>query len=196
MSLTISCVTHGRSALFFICIVGMCKVDNRLTSALNMSQRWFGSLCLCAMNVLVMMAKSFLKSDQLAFLYDLTCLRFCLMRPRLTLISWNTISWSDVPNPGNVLVSWTWLCLLVRNKSSMLLFRVGILNICSSVIYHVFSESVIHFFKSTCVWWWLIRPVHVWEIKISKNPYVTVCGIFSTDDHNSFSECSSCSCGL
>ena len=53
MSLTISCVTHGRSALLLICLVGMCRVDNLLTSALNMSQRWFGSLCLCAMNVLV-----------------------------------------------------------------------------------------------------------------------------------------------
>ena len=32
-----------------------------------------------------------------------TCPGFCLMRPRLTLISWNTISCSNVPNPGNVL---------------------------------------------------------------------------------------------
>jgi len=87
MSLAIPCVAHGRSALLLICLVGMCRVDNMLTSSLNMSQRWFGSLCLCAMNVLVKMAKSFLKSYQLAFLNDLTCLGFCLMRPRLTLIS-------------------------------------------------------------------------------------------------------------
>ena len=141
------------------------------------------------------MAKPFLKSDQLAFLYDLTCLGFCLMRPRLTLVSWNTILWSDVPNPGNVLVSWTWLGMLVRNKY-VLVSGGDFDHLFEIVIYDVFSEIVIQIFESACVWWWLIRPIHVWEIKTFKNPHVTVLWIFSTDDHNSFIECSSCSCGL
>jgi len=153
----------------------MCRVDNRLTSALNMSQRWFGSLCLCAINVLVKMAKSFLKSDQLDVLYDLTCLGFCLMRPRLTLISWNTISWSGVPYPGNVLVSWTWLGMLVSKKIKYVIFSGrNFDHLFEIVIYHVFTEIVIQIFESACVWWWLISPVLAWEIKISKNQYVTV----------------------
>jgi len=70
-------VTHGRSALLLIWLIGMYRVDNRLTLTLNMSRRWFGSSCV--VNMLVKMAKSFLKSDQLAFLYDLACLGFGLM---------------------------------------------------------------------------------------------------------------------
>jgi len=47
-----------------VCLVGMCREDNRLTSALNMSQRWFGSLCFCVVKVLVKMAKSYSNSDK------------------------------------------------------------------------------------------------------------------------------------
>ena len=64
ISLTISCVTNGRSTLLLICLVGICRVDYRLNSALNMSHRWFGSLCLCVASMLVKMAMSFFKSDQ------------------------------------------------------------------------------------------------------------------------------------
>ena len=161
-----------------------------------MSQRWFWSLCLCARNVLVKMAKSFLKSDQLAFLYDLTCLGICLMRPRLTLISWNTISWSDVPNPGNVLVSWTWLSMLVR-------YKLSIFSCCFGWGFWPFVRDC----DLSCFQWNCHTDLHVsdgdsFDQFMSgklKSPRIYMwlfCGIFSTDDHNSFSECSSCSCGL
>jgi len=79
------------------CIVGIFSVDNRLTSALNMSHMWFGFLCLCAVIMLGKMAKFFLKSDQLAFLLpDLDFLTYYVVIHRCI----------DVPY---LLMLWIWL---------------------------------------------------------------------------------------
>jgi len=134
ISLTISCVTRGRSALLLICLVGICGLDNRLTSALNMFHRWFGSLCVYVVNMLVKMAKFFLKSDQLALLYELTFLGFCLINATqfdLDFMKYYVAIWCAF-----ILLTF-WFCELDLvcwweiNKVYMLLLRVGILTIFS-----------------------------------------------------------------
>ena len=100
-------------------------------------------------------------------------------------ISWKTISGSDEPRPGRVLVAYTLPGWLVRKRSKMSPPRVGIFyNLFQAEIGQVFQKVIMHGLRLPWAFDIFVRPIKVGQVKVTKK-CGTVFGILLTDSQSS-----------